>query len=63
MSKLININQLRTMLAVRGKPVSRSTIYEWVKNGNIPKPVKHWGSPLWDEEEVRKSLQGYPVVV
>jgi predicted DNA-binding transcriptional regulator AlpA len=35
---------------------SRSTIYRWIEEGNLPRPVKRWGSPMWDEETIRRIL-------
>jgi predicted DNA-binding transcriptional regulator AlpA len=53
MSKLLNITQLCEFFGV-----SRSTIYEWLKQGRLPPPVKKWGSPRWDESQIRQVLKG-----
>lgn len=37
--------------------VHRSTIYEWRKEGRLPEPVKAWGSPRFDREEVERALR------
>jgi len=34
-----------------------STIWRWVKSGEIPKPVKVGGRTLWRESEIQKSIR------
>jgi predicted DNA-binding transcriptional regulator AlpA len=52
MSTLINLRQVMEIFGVR----SRSTIYRWVEDGKIPKPVKTWGSPRWKAKEIESAL-------
>ena len=49
--KLVSVKDLCDQLNV-----ARSTIYGWRKEGKIPEPVKKWGSPRYDWDEVQKSL-------
>lgn len=51
MPKLLSVKDLCQVLNVH-----RSTIYEWRKDGKLPPPVKRWGSPRFDWDEVRKAL-------
>lgn len=37
---------------------ARSTIYRWLQTGKLPPPVKRWGSPLWDLDEVKEHMSG-----
>lgn len=35
-----------------GKPVTRKTVYQWVKQGKFPKPVPEiQGASAWDTQE------------
>jgi predicted DNA-binding transcriptional regulator AlpA len=34
---------------------SRQTIYNHIKAGKIPQPVKKMGSPRWNEDELDKN--------
>ena len=34
-----------------------STIWRWVKSGEVPKPVKVGGRTLWRESEIQKSIR------
>ena len=38
--------------------IKRATVYLWMKQGKLPKPVKRWGSPRWDPAEIEKMLKG-----
>jgi len=51
MKKLLSVKELCDTIGV-----SRSTIYEWKKNGKLPEPTKVWGSPRYDWEDVEKAL-------
>jgi excisionase family DNA binding protein len=52
MAKLLNIQQIAELLQIHEK-----TVYKWMKQGRFPKPVKSWGSPRWDYEEVLKYMR------
>ena len=52
MGKLLNIAELCEKLNV-----DRRTIYRWLKSGRLSQPVKRWGSPRWDEEQVLRDMQ------
>lgn len=49
--KLLSIKELCKNIGV-----SRSTIYEWKKDGKLPEPSKVWGSPRYDWDKVEKAL-------
>lgn len=49
--KLLSVKELCDTLQVR-----RSTIYQWRKDGKIPEPVKRWGSPRYDWDEIKTAL-------
>lgn len=55
MPKLLSVNDLCDTLRV-----SRSTIYEWRKEGKLPEPIKRWGSPRYDWEDVKKAFGESP---
>lgn len=38
--------------------VSETTIWEWVRKGHLPKPVKIGGSTRWRWSDVENRLQG-----
>lgn len=38
--------------------ISASTVWDWVKQGHLPKPVKIGGSARWKWADVEKRLQG-----
>lgn len=50
-SKLFTVKELCKELHVH-----RSTIYEWRKEGKLPEPIKRWGSPRYDWEQVKEAL-------
>lgn len=43
----INIKQLAALFQIHTK-----TIYKWIKQGHLPPPIKSWGYPRWDKEQV-----------
>jgi len=50
---LIRMAQLATYPNRPGKlPVSKPTIWRWVKDGKFPKPFKMHGATVWDVAEV-----------
>jgi predicted DNA-binding transcriptional regulator AlpA len=51
-ARLLNVNQVATLLQVH-----RTTVYRWIKDGLFPRPVKNWGFPLWDYDEVMKAVR------
>lgn len=55
--RLVSVGELCQTIGV-----SRSTIYEWRKVGRLPEPVKRWGSPRYDWDEVEQSLKKSPKV-
>lgn len=52
MAKLLNIQQVAELLQIHEK-----TVYKWMKQGRFPKPIKSWGSPRWDYDEVMKYVR------
>jgi len=52
MAKLIDIDGVCEMLRI-----TRPIICERLKNGELPRPVKRWGPPQWDEDEIKKLLK------
>jgi len=51
--RLIRLAQLATTPTTAGKlPVSKPTIWRWVKEGKFPKPFKMHGATVWDVAEV-----------
>lgn len=54
--KLLNAKQVMDMVGVS----ARSTIYDWMKRGKFPQPVKRWGHPRWDLEQVKQALESAP---
>lgn len=49
--KLHNIAELCDLFGV-----TRKTIYDWLRKGILPQPVKRWGSPMWDEADLQELL-------
>lgn len=52
MSQLLNIRQLAEFLQCHEK-----SIYRWMRQDKIPKPLKPFGSPLWDKDEILETLR------
>jgi len=51
--RLLRIRQVLEVV-----PVSRSTIWEWVKKGHFPKPMRIGArTTVWDEEEVNDFIK------
>lgn len=52
--RYLRIDQVRNLW-----PVSRATVYNRIKQGRFPSPVKLAGDPLsyWRESEVRETLK------
>lgn len=50
--RFVNIRELAALFNV-----SERTIYDWRKRGRLPKPVKKWGSPRWDMDEVERHMR------
>lgn len=55
--KYLTFNELRQKLGWR----SRSSIYNDVKEGRIPEPIKLGGRLYWVEEKVDFALSGKPI--
>ena len=49
--KFLNIKQL-----CRAAGISRRTVYNHVKAGLLPRPVKKGGSSMWETKEVGRAL-------
>lgn len=50
--KLLNIRQVAEFLQCHEK-----SIYRWMRQGKLPKPLKPFGSPLWDAAEIADVLR------
>lgn len=37
-----------------------NTIFRWLKSGYLPQPVKRFGSPMWDYDEIMAHLRAMP---
>ena len=55
MKKQIRLIGFRPLRAKCGDP-DPSTIWRWVKAGELPAPIKLGGRALWDEDEVDERL-------
>ena len=53
MQRRMTLNELRAMLGDR----SRSAIYEDMKKGRLPQPLKLGGRPYWAEDDVEAHLR------
>lgn len=52
MARFLSVKQIATLLQAHEK-----SVWRWVKQGKLPKPIKTWGSPLWDYDEIVKYAQ------
>jgi len=52
------VNLLRLKQVLEIVPVAKSTIWQWVKDGKFPAPIKLSRCTFWKEEEVRLFIDG-----
>lgn len=50
--KLLNVKQICERVGC-----SRSTLYRWRDEGRLPEPIKKWGSPRWDEQQIDRAMR------
>lgn len=53
--RLLNIDQVREFI-----PVARSTIYDQVAKGALPKPIKLGKRSLWRESDIQAYIADLP---
>ena len=50
---------LREKQILESLPITRSTLWRWVKHGQFPKPVKiSQGVTVWNQDQVETFLNG-----
>ncbi|MEI6213375.1 MAG: AlpA family phage regulatory protein [Desulfuromonadales bacterium] len=53
MSKMLRLKQVLEII-----PVQKSTIYQWVKDGKFPPPIKLSSRcSIWDSQDIDKFLE------
>lgn len=52
---LLNVNQVAALFQR-----STETIYRWQRFGYLPTPVKKFGSPMWDYNDIIRHMREMP---
>jgi len=52
--KLLRMKQLLEII-----PVSKSTLYQWIKDGRFPQPSKRYSSrcTVWNEDDIKSWME------
>lgn len=50
--RLLNVKQICERIGC-----SRSTLYRWRHEDKLPEPVKKWGSPRWNSQEIDEAMR------